>query len=459
MFIMTSLIDITENQDIFQRHLLEYLPIKDFVSLLSVSKRFRPRINDSTCWKILCQRDFGVEKNEAPEYNPHTKSFDNLRQHKNHRDLYRQWSKWRHQTCNGINPRDMIHAINIWSRFKMALRKQKLTRVLDSLEPPPSREFFERAAGILPSSLIAFYAVHAGQCNLTPQSSDDEFFAGMFGSYSCYNSFYSMRLMLVREYVTEWITPTSVIIGMNLGYPRTLLVLDFGSDQGPDGSMYFGCPPNTRHLVYRGGILSYFEAYTERLEQEVYRPSIIHPDSPSSLGLCLFPESGDMVGVSVTNGVEVRASARWFPDRMHGEMNFGYSIRMKVVANASDDEAVSYQLVDRNWEFHYEDGTINRVQGEGVIGKQPILFRQNNVFGFIDMGPAGTGETNLNSVFTYQSQSGPAPGTFSSDVTNTTRAFVRGTFGFRPGSIDAPTGPLFLVTVAEFPLRVTLPFY
>jgi uncharacterized protein affecting Mg2+/Co2+ transport len=458
--IMSSLLAIAENQDVFQRHLLAYLSINEFVRLQSLSKSFWPPINHETCWKILCQRDFGVYKKAAPEYNPHTKSFDNLREHKNYKELYRQWSKWQQQTCYGIEPHHMIQAIGIWSRCKTALRQQDLTKILKSLKPPPSREFFERAAGNLPSSLLAFYAIHAGQCTLTPRSPDDDFFAGLFGSYSCYNAFYSMRLMHVSESVHEWVTPTSVVVGMNLGNPRTFLVLDFSNNEGPDGSMYFGYQVNTRHLVCRGGILSYFERYTERLERKIYQPSIIHPDSPSSLGLCLFPETGDMVSVAVSNGVEVRASARWFPERAHGAMNFGYSIRIGLAASGSDEGAVSCQLVDRNWEFHYEDGTINRVQGEGAIGKQPILFRRDDgTSGFVDMGPAGTGETNLNATFAYQSQSGPVPGTSSNDVTKSTSAYVRGTFSFRPGSIDAPTGPLFVVTVAEFPLRVTLPFY
>lgn len=460
---MISLLEVVENQDVFQRHLIGYLSTNEFLRLQSVSKSFGPPINHETCWKILSQRDFGVFRKTAPEYNPHTKSFDNLCEQRNYKELYQQWSKWQHQTCYGIEPRHMIQAIEVWSRCKAALRQKNLIRILESLKPPPSREFFECVAGVLPSSLIAFYSIHAGQSSLTPQSSDDDFFAGLFGSYSCYDAYYSMRLMHVRESILDRVSSNKVVVGMNLGNPRISMVLDFGSNEGPDGSMYFvfGYGYEVRHLVGRGGILSYFQTYTERLEREIYQPSIIHPDSHLSLGLCLFPEAGDVVSSAISKGVEVRASARWFPDRYHGAMNFGYSIRIRLVANDSNERPLSCQLVDRNWEFHYEDGTVRRVQGEGVTGKQPILFRrEDGTTGFVDMGPAGTGETHLNATFMYHSQSGPVPGTSSHNATKTTtKAYVRGTFGFRPGSIDAPTGPLFLVAVAEFPLRVTLPFY
>lgn len=455
---MASLLGIAENQDVFQRHLITYLSVKEFVALQSVSKGFRDPINHETCWKLLSERDLEVENKMAPEYNPHTKSFDTLTEQKSFKELYKQWSTWQQQTCYGIEPRHMIQSIEIWARCKKVLKELDQKEILKSLTPPPSREFFESAAGGLPSSLLAFYAIHAGQANLTPQSADSAFFAGLFGSYSCYNSFYSMRLMRVREESDlQRVSPKSIVLGINLGNPRTFLLLDYNHSEGPEGSLYFGYQGINRHLVGRGGILSYFETYTERLERKIYQPAIIHPDSPLSMGISLFPDTGDMVGVATTNGVVVRASARWFPERMHGGMNFGYSIRIGLAS--ADGPPFSCQLVDRNWEFHYEDGTVNRVSGEGVIGKQPFLYRtRDGETGFIDMGPAGTGQSS-NGTFSYQSQSGPVPGTSTHDVTKSTRAFVRGTFSFRPGTILCPTGPLFLVTVAEFPLRVTLPFY
>lgn len=514
---MASLEEIVENRDVFQGHLLSYLTITDFVRLQSLSKGFGPLVDEDTCWEVLSKRDFGIciRKNNvsgnsaeanshhdtkaAPEYNPHTKSFDGLKEHKTHKKSYKQWSKWQQQTCYAIKPLDMIRSIGLWARFEAVLEQDpKLRCIRNSLKPPPSRGFFEcaaekyrtesnRSVQSLPSSLVAFYAVHGGQAALTPQSSDEDFFAGMFGSYSCYDAFYSMRLICVNDVKKEMLVARKgapFVVGMNLGNPRTFLTLDVGenrdgkstdSEENADEGVL--ChrynPPCENHVVGKDGILSYFETYIERLEEQVYKACVIHPDSPTSLGICLFPETGSTVGVAVSRGIEVRASARWFPDGRHGKMNFGYSIRIKLVnENDSDDSTnthtntttttpVSYQLVDRNWEFHYEDGTVRRVSGEGAVGKQPILFRKRDgTTGYIDMGPAGTGETQLGGAFSYQSQSGPVPGTDSlTPVASTQKAHVRGSFGFRPGSIDAPTGPLFLVEVGEFPLAAVQPFY
>jgi len=215
--VISLLEDLSEHQDIFQRHLLVFLSKQDIGRLQSVSKCILSKINDKNenCWKILLQRDFnttgtttgtnaiiGIGNNtkeektekelelmEVPVYDANTRSFDSVCRQKNTKCAYQKWSIWEQQTCCTIQARHMVQSIDLWKRFKHILRTKNLTNILDSLEPPPGRTFFQRATNNtkIPSSLLAFYAVHAGQSSLTPQSSDRDFFAGLFGSYSCYN--------------------------------------------------------------------------------------------------------------------------------------------------------------------------------------------------------------------------------------------------------------------------------
>ena len=477
--VISLLEDLSEHQDIFQRHLLVFLSKQDIGRLQSVSKCLLSKVNDKdgNCWKILLQRDYNTARSitgttigtsviidignntkeeetekelklkllEAPVYDGQSRSFDRVCLQKHTKGAYQKWSIWEQQTCGTIQARHMVHSIDLWKRFKHLLRTKNLTNILNSLEPPPGRTFFQQAANTtdIPSSLLAFYAIHAGQSSLTSQSSDRDFFAGLFGSYSCYDAFYSMRLIHVDEnFLTARPNPTDLMLGMNLGVPREFLTIKFRSQDNPEGLMCLSSPeggPGPESLVCQGGMLSYFQSYVERLEWGVYEPCTIHPESPLSRGICLFPELGDGDGDSdsdetrsavcsrvVTNDIEVRASSRWFPEygSSPSAMNFGYSIRIRllpaaaVAADGNDNGDESYQLVERNWEFHYEDGTVNKVSGEGVIGKQPLFFRKrqpNNTIstGFIDLGPGGNGETYHNTVFTYQSQSGPVPSSSS----------------------------------------------
>ena len=114
-------------------------------------------------------------------------------------------------------------------------------------------------------------------------------------------------------------------------------------------------------------------------------------------------------------------------------------------------------MVGRHWEFVDGYGDIRRVEGEGVIGKQPLLFlRKNGTMGYADLGPHGDGHTFEGAPFVYQSQTGPVRGT---SLTSTGQASISGTLSFVPGSIENPTGPLFHATVARFPLSTELPLY
>lgn len=155
----------------------------------------------------------------------------------------------------------------------------------------------------------------------------------------------------------------------------------------------------------------------------MFVPSIIHPESLSSVGILLFPDSSDLVSTVVTNGVEVKASSRWFPESDHAPMNFGYRARMRLlplhindISENDHNDEFTRQLVGRSWDFFYEDGTRNQVQGPGAVGKHSLLFRRSDgICGFVDLGPVGNGETFVDMTFKYQSQSGPVPGTSSTD--------------------------------------------
>jgi hypothetical protein len=247
-------------------------------------------------------------------------------------------------------------------------------------------------------------------------------------------------------------------------------------------------------VVGRTGILGYFADYVERLERGFFQPCTIVEASPNSRGICLFPDEEPdkepdngtlttssttssptptqrMTSCCVTRGIEVKASARWFlPSITESSasatatgLNFGYSIRIRMVSVSPEDLAgaattttttntstpprtdpsaptttttttmsrTTFQLVGRHWEFQDGRGKIRRVDGDAVIGKQPMLYycrrSTNNAtstslsaeecieefFGYADWGPAGLGDDYPNATFRYQSQSGNVAGTFS----------------------------------------------
>ncbi len=71
-----------------------------------------------------------------------------------------------------------------------------------------------------------------------------------------------------------------------------------------------------------------------------------------------------------TQGVKVTAQPSFLTEQSKPDQNrWVWSYRITVVNEG--DEAV--QLVDRHWIITGEDGEVEEVRGEGVIGQQPVL--------------------------------------------------------------------------------------
>ena len=509
--------------DVVRRHLLPFLTHRDSSRVGSVSRTLRAQFQSDPCWKVLCNRDYGYgdvfvsggegeggdgaaaasnssaltdeERLDAaavpmapvcralPGEGRQRVFFDALETFDSWKTAYEKWSFWNNWTAGGSKASHMVLVVMLWQRLKAVLQRHGLSNIVESLSPCIDREYFQELVKNyrVPSSLVAFYSVHGGQEMLTPRSPDGEFFAGLFGSYTCYNNFYSMRLMRVEGFYDENDRNNRfgaiidrgdglIVVAVSPGNPRVYLAL-LPSAEDPEGSVIMGGRGGP--VVCRGGILPYLQSYVENLENGVFKPVQLIPEVPASLGIGLFPDAGDSVSRCVTAGIEVRASARWFPggamDQMHG-LNFGYSIRIRMVEEGENNDGAdadggesaattpsTCQLVGRHWEFMDGNGAVRRVNGDGVIGKQPLFYREDDgTTGFVDLGVAGDGNQYPHKVFVYESQSGPVAGTSFED---TGRAQVQGSFSFIPGSIENPAGPMFHVTVATFPLKIPHPFY
>ena len=111
---------------------------------------------------------------------------------------------------------------------------------------------------------------------------------------------------------------------------------------------------------------------------------------------------------------------------------------------------------EHKFEFAFQALLADYDWGGGDLRDTESLIRFERLSGFVDLGPAGDGQQYFDTVFVYQSQSGYVAKTKQQD---TKAASVQGTFSFLPGSIQKPTGPMFHVTIAPFPLTVPYPFY
>ncbi len=110
-----------------------------------------------------------------------------------------------------------------------------------------------------------------------------------------------------------------------------------------------------------------------------------------------------------SHGFRVHVAPAFLPDHSTleiGQYVFGYRI---AITNESDEAA---QLVSRSWTIVDARGRENRVEGEGVIGKQPTL-EPGQTFTYSSFCPLATEWGTMEGAFHMRSASGRA---FSIDV-------------------------------------------
>ena len=73
---------------------------------------------------------------------------------------------------------------------------------------------------------------------------------------------------------------------------------------------------------------------------------------------------------SMTYGVRVRVAPTFVPEQGMGECrSFVFTYRVRI----TNESPRTIQLISRRWEIVNADGVCHVVQGEGVVGQQPVL--------------------------------------------------------------------------------------
>lgn len=73
---------------------------------------------------------------------------------------------------------------------------------------------------------------------------------------------------------------------------------------------------------------------------------------------------------AITDGITVRVAVNFMPEQSHvqaGKWFWVYHIRIE------NGSAESIQLLTRHWRITDGEGMISQVDGEGVVGEQPII--------------------------------------------------------------------------------------
>ena len=89
---------------------------------------------------------------------------------------------------------------------------------------------------------------------------------------------------------------------------------------------------------------------------------------------------------NITCDFQVSAVGHYIPERSNSDIPIYFFAYLITIAN---NGAISAQLLNRHWEITDADGRIHKVDGEGVIGEQPLI-KPGNKFEYNSFCPLST---------------------------------------------------------------------
>jgi ApaG protein len=76
------------------------------------------------------------------------------------------------------------------------------------------------------------------------------------------------------------------------------------------------------------------------------------------------------MGIAITDGIKITVETEYQPEYSSPmNMHFVYAYKVHIENNSE----YTVQLLKRHWMIYDADGTFKEVEGDGVVGQQPIL--------------------------------------------------------------------------------------
>ncbi|MEZ6210876.1 MAG: Co2+/Mg2+ efflux protein ApaG [Phycisphaerales bacterium] len=110
----------------------------------------------------------------------------------------------------------------------------------------------------------------------------------------------------------------------------------------------------------------------------------------------------DLGSEAVTNGIRITVEPKYLPDYSEiGSRRYIYGYRVRIV-NECDD---AVRLTRRHWIIVNGEGERHDVEGEGVIGQQPLI-EPGHVYEYSSFCPLSTRWGTMEGAYTFQHSDG-----------------------------------------------------
>jgi len=278
----------------------------------------------------------------------------------------------------------------IWKRLETWLKKS-LPRVVDTLRKPITDTEIAQQLELLenkfelPLEYLCALKFHDGQ---SPPTNPGNIATVLFGGFEFYDfraymhfsslSFSVGRFNELRRHIEEeheqdddsiehgqanvHHTEGSLLFPVVISFPQPVTVY-----LNHKGHVIRSRMPPGMQVPIADSFLSFMESYVSRLESGFY--------SVKKNMIWRFADTGDAFGSdTTTHGIRIRANALFVPEHSSSRSyTFAYCIRISWAGGEDDD--TRYQLTTRHWRQRQANGQIERIDGEGVIGLFPVIYK------------------------------------------------------------------------------------
>jgi ApaG protein len=103
-----------------------------------------------------------------------------------------------------------------------------------------------------------------------------------------------------------------------------------------------------------------------------------------------------------TRGIRVQVESSYIDERSEPQDSYYFFAYRITISNTGGETA---QLLSREWIITDSDGNVERVQGPGVVGEQPVLAAGES-FEYTSFCPLRTSVGSMEGSYTMQTSSG-----------------------------------------------------
>ncbi len=105
---------------------------------------------------------------------------------------------------------------------------------------------------------------------------------------------------------------------------------------------------------------------------------------------------------AITDGVTVRVTVNFLPEQSRVEAGRWFWVYHIRIENDSDDVV---QLMTRHWRITDGNGDVNVVEGEGVVGEQPVIAPGSS-HDYVSGCPLSTPQGSMEGYYTFRTSGG-----------------------------------------------------